>query len=1337
MAAPVPWSSVQAARANLAPTRRLASRCGHRVRFRLVNATELFEGIEAIPGSRDAGSADGVPQSRLVNDIEFARAASGDERRIRASWKRRKGGGPTPLLLIADDPDDEGRVRVLGPQSDGPVRRVRAEALFGLVQGAAEMGRVEAIRRLSEELERLDADGVPGMIVRGLGTQHLFSTRLRSEDRWAELERLAEGVPTAGWRQALERLGYQVSDLPNRGYLARSGGRPVLVIHPRRSAEEFARLDEDGRLPEGSLLAACDEHGAPYGLLAAGSRLRLLRAAGDDGGSANRYLELDAAALEPADRPLLGLLSPAYLAGDGLEQLLGEARDYGSELRLRLDRALRERVLPVLGRELGRWAKEDGRDLDDDKARGELEAAALTFVFRALFLLYAESANYLPMENHTYSQRSLTRIAERAAEELDSADPRSPSLWRDITSLIDAMRTGQTAWGVPPYNGDLFAADGFDGAEVLEVATIPDAALGPALVALARDEEKPDELGVDFSGLEIGHLGHIYEGLLSLRLSVADRDYRYDPKRDRYAPADEEPDVQAGELFWQTNEGGRKGGGVYYTRSELVRHLVRRAVRPAFESHLEEIRAVADKDPRKAAQRLFDFSVIDPACGSAHFLVEVVEELADQLAKLLGEIPLPALREELDLLRTVATRTLGVRVEDTALLKRLALKRCVYGVDLSPMGAEIAKLSLWLGAFVPGLSLAYLDHNIQVGNSLIGVARSDSIEPPGGKGQTVLFGEELDEAIARAADKAAALREIDDRTPAEVEASHDAEEELRNEVAGAKRVLDLWTAEPLGLDGARGEALQIGEELIAGKETKLSRQAEELADEQRALHWPLAFAEVFARDNPGFDVIVGNPPWEEVTVEELAFYALHRPGIRALRSTERNAAIEDLKVERPELAEELAAEQERLGKLRGYLGPDAGYTGGAGDPDVYKYFCQRYRRLLRTDGRLGVVLPRSVFLAKGSAGFRHWLFDEATPERVDFLLNSGRWAFDAEPRYTSALLVARRRHPIENDRLEVAGVAESAAEFARQSATEGIRVAQSGLGPDLEVPLLPSQAAAELLPKLCSGSPFPFGGGQWRCFPVAEFHETNDAKLWKDADSGWPLWKGESFDQFEPHGHGARVCPPSAQALQKASKPRPGKGSLLAGKIPVAIRRDAVERTVGRTRIAFRDVTNRTNSRTVLACLIPPEHFLTNKAPYLVFIEEDPPSEAACLALLNSLVFDWQARRFVETNVNFFILEGLKLPSLTEDDVQALAVPAARLSCPDERFAEFAEATGVECGPLDEGERDALRVEIDARVARIWGLTEEELEIVFSDFTLDAVPDAYRDAVRKRFAELS
>jgi hypothetical protein len=1305
-----------------------------------VNATELFEGIEAIPGSKDAGSADGVPQSRVVNDIEFGRAASADERKIRASWKRRQGGGAAPLLLIADDPEGEGRVRVLGPQRDGPLRRVRAEALFELVQATAEMGRVEAIRRLSEELERLDADGVPGVIVRDLGTRHLYSTRLPSSgDRWKELSRLSEDVSSSGWRETLEALGYEISDLPNRGYLARSKGRPVLVVFPRRSAEEFARLDEAGRLPEGALLTACDEQGAPYGMLAAGTRMRVLRAVGDDGGSANRYLELDADALEPGARPLLGLLAPRYLADGGLDEVLREARDYGSKLRLRLDRALREQVLPVLGVELGRWAKADGRDLEDDAARGELETAALTFVFRALFLLYAESAGYLPMENHTYTQRSFTRIAERAAEELASADPRSTSLWRDIGSLVDAMRTGQTAWGVPPYNGDLFAADGFDGAEVLEAAKIPDAALAPALVALARDEENPEGLGIDFSGLEIGHLGHIYEGLLSLRLSVADRDYRYDQRSDRYLPDSEDPDVSAGDLFWQTNEGGRKGGGVYYTRSELVRHLVRRAVRPSFADHIEEIRTMAETDPSEAARRLFDFSVIDPACGSAHFLVEVVDELADQLAALLGQVALPALKEELDMLRTAATRTLGVRVEDTALLKRLALKRCVYGVDLSPMGAEIAKLSLWLGAFVPGLSLAYLDHNIRVGNSLIGVAHAESIAPPGGKGQTVLFGDELNEAISRAATKAAELREIDDRTPDEVKASHTAEEELRGEVVGAQRVLDMWTAEPLGLKGARGEVLQRGKELLGGTETKLSREAEEFAGGQRALHWPLAFAEVFARKNPGFDVIVGNPPWEELNVDRLTFYSLHGSGLRGAPEVVRAAEIDRLQGERPDLDTLLAKQKAELDRVRRYFGPQTGYLGSPGNADLYKFFCQRYRALLNEGGNFGVVLPRGAFNAKGSTGFREWLIAEGAPRRIDFLLNRKHWAFDIHAQTAVGLLVGSKRSDAPAaETVEVAGIAESAEGFQRQAQTAGLSLSRTALGPHLEVPLLKDQGEANLLAKLRSTGRFPFGGGAWSCFPVqGDFNETTDKDLWESTSEGWPLWKGDSFEQYRPLGRAAACCQPSDEALGRAYKARPGAQSALAGTLELAARRKAAERTWSGARVAFHDVVNRLNARTVIACLVPPEHLLVNSAPFLVFPDKEALAEATCLGVLNSLTFDWQARRFAERHLNFFVLEAMSVPELAPAPARAIGLAAARLSCVDDRYADFATRAEVDCGELDPAEQASIRAGIDAQVARAWDLTDEELEIVFSGFSLDAVPESYREAVRKRFGELS
>lgn len=1304
-----------------------------------MNAAELLTGVGALSGARASGQdGNGITSSRLLNGIEYAHASDAPEAKLRAAWRQRQGGGAAPLVLVADDPDASGLVLVLGPQNDGPLRRIRADAMLGVVKRTLPLKRIHAIRLVAEEVERLDAERVAGLKVRGLGTEHLYGERLPGQARWSRLRELSDGVNRAGWRELLGDLGYALSPLPRKGYLCTAGDRPAVVVHPHDSATRFARLDEHGHLPEGALVADCRAHGARYGILAAGPRLRLLAAGDEDVGTATRYLELDASTLEPDRRPLLGLLAPEYLADGGLGDLLGEARDYGQKIRRRLDVVLRQDVLPRLGLGLGRWARDHGFDPSDDRVREELEAAVLIFVFRTLFLLYAESAGHLPMANATYSAKSLTRTAERAWLERDELDERAASLWDDVQSLVRKMRTGQRAWDLPAYNGDLFAAGDVLGASILERATLTDAELAPALVAVARDAEDPS-VGVDFSGLEIGHLGYIYEGLLSLRLSPADRDYVYDARSDRYVATavGQEPEVQTGELLWLTNEGGRKGGGVYYTRTELVRHLVRGAVGPAFASHLDEIRALARENAADAAARLFDFYVLDPACGSGHFLVEVVDELADKIAALLGDIALPAVAAQLEALRSSAGATWGAGIEDTALLKRLVLKRCVYGVDLSPMGAEIAKVSLWLHAFVPGLSLAYLDHNIQCGNSLIGVARADVVAPGGPDGQVAMFGEGIADAVAIAAEKAAVIRQIDDSTPGDFASSRTVDEELHKVVRGTHTVFDLWTADSLGLAGSRDEALLHGDALLLGHVSPTAQHAIDLSRRERFLHWPLAFAEVFAGERPGFDAVVGNPPWEEVNIDELNFFALRGPTLRGAPHEDRARVLARLKAERPELVTEFVAQRAAWAEIRSYFGPDTGYSSSSGNADLYKYFCQRYRVLVRSHGALGVVLPRGAFNGKGSTAFREWLLSEAPPRRIDFLVNKRRWAFDIHAQTAVGLLISEVRAPTENERIDVAGVAESAAAFKSQVSSAGISLDRAALGLRLEVPLLVDQRVANLLAKLRRGGPFPRGGGAWRCFPVqGDFNETTDRALWEGASEGLALWKGDSFTQYAPHGRDAGRCPESAAALRRASKSRPGAESVHATETSRAQRLAAVARTFPRARVAFHDVANRLNARTAIACLVPPKHFLLNSAPYLCFLDEDLAAEATCLGVMNSLVFDWQVRRFAEHHLNFFTLENLRVPDLDERDAARISRIAARLSCVDTRFADFARGTGVVLGPTTPDDHDALRAEIDAVVARAYGLNREELELVFADFRLDAVTSRYRELVRERFAAL-
>ena len=132
-----------------------------------------------------------------------------------------------------------------------------------------------------------------------------------------------------------------------------------------------------------------------------------------------------------------------------------------------------------------------------------------------------------------------------------------------------------------------------------------------------------------------------------------------------------------------------------------------------------------------------------------------------------------------------------------------------------------------------------------------------------------------------------------------------------------------------------------------------------------------------------------------------------------------------------------------------------------------------------------------------------------------------------------------------------------------------------------------------------------------------------------------------------------------------------------------------------------------------------------------------PPSSSSLSRHHEQLAFDWQARRFIEINVNFFLLEGLHLPNLDAADFNAISHAAARLSAVDDRFADFASATGVEFGPLSPTERTRLRVEIDARVARAWNLTRADLDVIFRDFTENAVTPAYRAALVDRLEQLT
>jgi len=158
-----------------------------------VNASEVLDGLAALPGARDSGAdGDGIIASRLLNGIEYARASAVEEPKLRSSWKRRQRGGATPLVVVADDPEQPGYVRVLGPRRDGPMRRIRSESLIGLVERTLSVKRLQAVRLLAEELDRLDTE------------------RKSSPGTWCKSSALRSSVRTwaaqAGWSSGTSSL---------------------------------------------------------------------------------------------------------------------------------------------------------------------------------------------------------------------------------------------------------------------------------------------------------------------------------------------------------------------------------------------------------------------------------------------------------------------------------------------------------------------------------------------------------------------------------------------------------------------------------------------------------------------------------------------------------------------------------------------------------------------------------------------------------------------------------------------------------------------------------------------------------------------------------------------------------------------------------------------------------------------------------------------------------------------------------------------------------------------------------------------------------------------------
>lgn len=353
-----------------------------------------------------------------------------------------------------------------------------------------------------------------------------------------------------------------------------------------------------------------------------------------------------------------------------------------------------------------------------------MREGAFTFLYRLLFTLYAGDRDLLPRGDKDYDDYGLSfKVRDDIAARLDRSDVLSDKqkyYFDFCLRVFELIDEGDESVGVPPFNGGLFSRDR---SFLLYRARIPDARLAPLLDALSRTEQEGEKVRINYRDLSVRELGAVYERLLE-----------HEPVADAQAPSG---------IGIRLNPFARRGSGSYYTPDELVQLIIERTVGPliaeritTFEEVLTDPHATKiDIVRRDAATAILDLKVCDPAMGSGHFLVALVDYLADAAFRAMDlgrqafgdDYQSPLLVRSEQVRRRIASlakeRNWKVRadmIDDRTVVRRMVAKRCIHGVDKNPMAVELAKLALWLHTLTAGAPLSFLDHHLRCGDSLFG-----------------------------------------------------------------------------------------------------------------------------------------------------------------------------------------------------------------------------------------------------------------------------------------------------------------------------------------------------------------------------------------------------------------------------------------------------------------------------------------------------------------------------------------------------------------------------------------------------------------------------------------
>lgn len=943
-----------------------------------------------------------------------------------------------------------------------------------------------------------------------------------------------------------------------------------------------------------------------------------------------------------------------------------------------------------------------------DKPLHEVRDAALVLLYRLLFVLYAEDRNLLPVRDSRYDDYALrNKVCDDIGRRKDANDVFSETAaryWSAFDDLCRAIDIGDNSIGLPPYNGGLFDRQL---TPLLGKVRLGDAVMADVIDALSFEQTERGRHYINYRDLGVQRLGSIYERLLEREI-IRDGD----------------------KITVRLNIFARKDSGSYYTPDVLVGLVIEETLKPFIEQHQYAFEELASElefstkpeylrqgklkllDP---ATKILELRVCDPAMGSGHFLVNLVDYLTDQVIACMAEAEarwdgyISPLSGRIDEIRNTISGNAQMhnwtfdptQLDDRHIIRRIVLKRCIFGTDKNPMAVELAKVSLRLHTFTAGAPLSFLDHHLRCGDSLFGNWVSSANAEAYRKGKPLFLNNPLREAL----ESAESMQLIESLADVEIAQAHKSAR-LFKEVARKTAPLDAFLSVLFAfkwmnlrdrkdklaclayLDGVFGDPIEIATkgtfELskanLAGAEfsdqfARLFDSAMDLIETERFLNWQVVFPGIWSDWDDveltgGFDAVIGNPPWDRMKLQEVEWFGVRRSEIaKQTRAADRKRMIRELETAGDPLAQEFDSASKHIGAAMRMARTGGDYPLlSIGDLNLYSLFVERAMKLIKPDGMVGLLVPSGIASDKTAAKFFKGVSTDGRLKALFDFENKKIFFPEIHASFKFCAFVASRTslrdqaqcgfflHNVSEIKDPNRCFSLSATDFARVNPNTGT------------APIFRTRQNAEITSAIYSRLPVLVdrsSSKSIKAWPVnysRMFDMTNDSHLFRtrteleekegaypiggnrfNSPSGeWvPLYEGKMVQAYD---HRAASIVLNPNNLHRPAQPSPASKEqhqdpmwLPTPQYWVLANQSSFPNATWM--IGLKHVTATTNIRSVISTLLP-KYGAGNSLPVLYPDESGIANVALLLANLNSIPLDYVARQKIQgQNLNLFVIE--------------------------------------------------------------------------------------------------